>query len=138
MVRKNANISNQLQVVLNIVHNLHMICCPVVNIIFIVPIIFRQSAYFFNRIGIRSTVDGSLVKDTSVTNILHCNVSRSFWITWTVDSVKVGQGDVINQPLLTWQSTAVHPILALSVTTGSGNPAHWHFPQEGWLIVARK
>ena len=107
-------------------------------------VFFHQLIYFssigilFHRIGIRSIVDGPLVEDTSVADILHCNVSRSFWITWTLDSVKVGQGDVINEPLLAWESTDVHPILGVSVTTGSGKPAHWHFPQEGRSIVPRK
>ena len=101
--------------------------------------IFQQLrlTHIFNRIGIRSKVTGPMVEDIAISGLLHCNESRPFWISWTVDSVRVGRGEILDEPLITWDSKDVHPILGLTVTTGSGNPAHWHFPQEGQSIVAR-
>ena len=64
-------------------------------------------------------------------NLLHCNVSRPFWVSWSVDSVRVGRGESVDEPLVAWESRDVHPISSLTLTTASGVHAHWHFPQDG-------
>lgn len=52
------------------------------------------------RIGMDTNQETSIYEtyggEASVTvitpDILHCNVTRTFWITWTSDSIAVGQG----------------------------------------------
>ena len=82
---------------------------------------------------IREFVNGTMM--TRVTaqtvDLLNCDVSVSFWLTWINGTISIGQGVVVgSEQFATWTDPQPKVVGAVSMTTGYGSVGQWIFPRD--------
>lgn len=84
--------------------------------------------YDNTKCTILTTPYGLEVAKTDCVDIMSATEMRAFWISWFNDTVKMGEGDRIDErTILSWDATDPHPVVALSFSTGWGADGDWHF-----------
>ena len=76
---------------------------------------------------IRDGKQGAEKFSAETPNILSCNESRAFWLSWAGGNIEMGTGDVPggSVSILSWQDSTPRPVNAISVTSGWGAAATW-------------
>jgi hypothetical protein len=70
---------------------------------------------------LRDAVNGQMLTQSNTAEILHCTMTRMFWISWAADAISFGSGTVLEQSrLLYFKDSNSHPVNAVSVMTPLG------------------
>ena len=108
-------------------------CCDAQIALSEIPGVFAHRTYEVvigsqdnTKTEIRGSVGGSPLYEVNTPQILNCNASRLFWITWSSGTISVGTGSVPQQDrLLYFQDPQWHPVNSMSVMTPAGVAGTW-------------
>lgn len=75
-----------------------------------------------------SSGGGGGVVEAATPNVLHCNYTRSFWISWRGTYVQVGSGSVVGESVfLQLEDTNQYKIRAIAFDTSAPTVGLWEF-----------
>jgi hypothetical protein len=61
-------------------------------------------------------------------NVLNCNATVPFWLSWAFGHVKVGHGSIVNEQIfMQWRDPNPMSVSVVSITTGWGATGIWRF-----------
>ncbi|CAH1794507.1 unnamed protein product [Owenia fusiformis] len=81
--------------------------------------------------AIRESKQGQTVVFVDTPDILNCNVSRTFWVSWLNGAINVGRGPVVGMnSFMSWTDSDPYVVNVISVATGWGSSAIWKFQQD--------
>jgi hypothetical protein len=59
-------------------------------------------------------------------DILNCNESRSFWVSWSLGDIKVGRGDIVDdQTIMRWVDPQPLAVGIVALSTGLSFEGVW-------------
>lgn len=77
---------------------------------------------------LRDAVNGQTLTQSNTSDILHCTLTRMFWISWAGGAISFGSGTVLERSrLLYFKDSSSHPVNAVSVTTPIEVPGNFTF-----------
>lgn len=81
-----------------------------------------------SKIGKDGLSSGGGVIEANTPNVLHCNYTRSFWISWRGTYVQVGSGSVVGESVfLQLEDANQYKIRAIAFDTSAPNIGLWEF-----------
>lgn len=78
---------------------------------------------------IDSEGNSHLQDEAGLHNLVHCDESRQFWVSWDNLRVEVGMGELGNNKFLSNQGTFSDHLTAVSISTGNDSMGQWSFLQ---------
>ncbi len=78
------------------------------------------------RTLLRDSIGGSILAQSVTPGILSCDQYRTFWLSWTIHSIRFGVGNHVGQQeYLTWIAPTVRHIASIGLTTSQGSAGQW-------------
>ena len=105
------------------------------------PGVSENDAYQFvmglesnSKSEIRKQSPDTETKSFTTENILSCDETLPFWITWTSGMFELGKGHTLGSDrLIEWRDTRPYDINGLSLASRHATPAEWDFFQDAGL-----
>ena len=76
----------------------------------------------------RSRTDRSV---TRTPNILSCDVSRPFWVSWLNGKIRLGRDELYDDDIVAWNDGSPHDVTSVGLATGvNGSGGKWEFSRD--------
>ena len=84
---------------------------------------------------IRKEMQGIAMKEKQTPNIVACNATNRFYVSWADGEIKVGKDDPAVPPILEWKDVDPQPVNAVFLSSWSGYVGHWRYDREETLLT---
>ena len=85
----------------------------------------------------RISKNNQIVSEKNCGNLLDCEITKSFWVTWDKSMVILGLGKVVGvHPLVSYTDVSNAPVYVrvIYLSTTLGNDAHWVVNKDAGIV----